>query len=103
MPTRWNIRSVVAAYRTLNAFIEDYDEDVKAGRNHGTNVGYIDEDFRSGIYFGLGLCLLVFSMVPSRISLVGLVSSLNDALARSLKTPVSSQICSVTKAIGLKH
>ncbi|KAG9103908.1 hypothetical protein FRC06_007019 [Ceratobasidium sp. 370] len=61
-----NIRSVVAIYRTLNSFLEDYDEAKAAKKLSATSIE-IDNDFRSGVYLGMGMSLLVFSMIPSRI------------------------------------
>ncbi|KAF8604392.1 hypothetical protein BDV93DRAFT_522506 [Ceratobasidium sp. AG-I] len=58
-----NIRSVVSIYRTLNTFLEQYDELAK----RQTPSVPIDADFRSGVYLGMGMSLLVFSMIPSRI------------------------------------
>ena len=64
---RLNIRSVVSIYRTLNTFLEQYDELVKTKQ---TPSVFIDADFRSGVYLGMGMSLLVFSMIPSRIVIV---------------------------------
>ncbi|KAG8700934.1 hypothetical protein FRC09_005657 [Ceratobasidium sp. 395] len=61
-----NIRSVVAIYRTLHNFLEDYDSAKAAGKPSPTSVE-IDNEFRSGVYLGMGMSLLVFSMIPSRI------------------------------------
>ncbi|KAJ1300775.1 hypothetical protein OPQ81_002418 [Rhizoctonia solani] len=61
-----NIRSVVATYRTLNSFIEEFDEQITSKKSKYT-VRDLDADFRSGVYLGMGMCLLVFSMVPSRV------------------------------------
>ncbi|QRW14055.1 tetratricopeptide repeat protein 39B [Ceratobasidium sp. AG-Ba] len=61
-----NIRSVVAIYRTLNALLEDYDEKKQKGKLPENAID-IDSDFRSGVYLGMGMSLLVFSMIPSRI------------------------------------
>ncbi|KAB5590891.1 Tetratricopeptide repeat protein 39B [Ceratobasidium theobromae] len=62
-----NIRSVVAIYRTLHSFLEEYDNQVKRGMSPSAAAEHIDEDFRSGVCLGMGMCLLVFSMIPSRI------------------------------------
>ncbi|KAH7333541.1 hypothetical protein B0J17DRAFT_578783 [Rhizoctonia solani] len=61
-----NIRSVVAIYRTLNSFIEEFDEQA-ASKKSKFEVREIDADFRSGVYLGMGMCLLVFSLIPSRV------------------------------------
>lgn len=59
-----NIRSVVSIYRTLHTFLEQYDAQVKSGQTPGVPL---DADFRSGVYLGMGMSLLVFSMIPPRI------------------------------------
>jgi hypothetical protein len=64
---------VVAIYRTLHCFLEEYDEKVKAGARPNSTVESIDDDFRSGVYLGMGMCLLVFSMIPSRIVIVSMM------------------------------
>ncbi|KAG8762349.1 hypothetical protein FRC11_009737 [Ceratobasidium sp. 423] len=61
-----NIRSVVAIYRTLNSYIEEHDEKI-ASKKSKYAVEDIDADFRSGVYLGMGMCLLVFSLIPSRV------------------------------------
>ncbi|CAE7220587.1 unnamed protein product [Rhizoctonia solani] len=61
-----NIRSVVATYRTLNSFLEEFDEQIPSKKSK-YGVQEIDADFRSGVYLGMGMCLLVFSMIPSRV------------------------------------
>ncbi|KAG9126382.1 hypothetical protein FRC07_003657 [Ceratobasidium sp. 392] len=61
-----NIRSVVAIYRTLYNFLEDYDEAKISNKPNPTSI-VIDNEFRSGVYLGMGMSLLVFSMIPSRI------------------------------------
>ncbi|KAF8687585.1 hypothetical protein RHS03_09926, partial [Rhizoctonia solani] len=62
-----NIRSVVAIYRTLHSFLEEFDEQIQAKKKPKSVVDQIDADFRSGVYLGMGMCLLVFSMIPSRV------------------------------------
>lgn len=61
-----NIRSVVAIYRTLNAFLDEFDEQI-TGKKSKYEIKEIDADFRSGVYLGMGMCLLVFSLIPSRV------------------------------------
>ncbi|CAE6427320.1 unnamed protein product [Rhizoctonia solani] len=61
-----NIRSVVATYRTLSSFLEEFDEQI-ASKQSKYQVKEIDADFRSGVYLGMGMCLLVFSLIPSRV------------------------------------
>ncbi|CAE6449505.1 unnamed protein product [Rhizoctonia solani] len=61
-----NIRSVVAIYRTLNSFLDEYDEQI-ANKKSKYAAEHIDADFRSGVYLGMGMCLLVFSLIPSRV------------------------------------
>ncbi|CAE6398681.1 unnamed protein product [Rhizoctonia solani] len=61
-----NIRSVVATYRTLNSYLEEFDEQI-ASKKSKYEVKEIDADFRSGVYLGMGMCLLVFSLIPSRV------------------------------------
>lgn len=67
LESRLNIRSVVSIYRTLNTFLEQYDEQVQNGQTPSVRI---DADFRSGVYLGMGMSLLVFSMIPSRIVIV---------------------------------
>ncbi|CAE6399149.1 unnamed protein product [Rhizoctonia solani] len=62
-----NIRSVVAIYRTLYSFLEEFDEQISANKKPKSAVSNIDADFRSGVYLGMGMCLLVFSLIPSRV------------------------------------
>ncbi|CAE6377071.1 unnamed protein product [Rhizoctonia solani] len=61
-----NIRSVVAIYRTLNSFLEEFDEQIPSKKSK-YEIKEIDTDFRSGVYLGMGMCLLVFSLIPSRV------------------------------------
>ncbi|CAE6371506.1 unnamed protein product [Rhizoctonia solani] len=62
-----NIRSVVAIYRTLYSFLEEFDEQVLANKKPKSAASILDADFRSGVYLGMGMCLLVFSLIPSRV------------------------------------
>ncbi|ELU38580.1 hypothetical protein AG1IA_07394 [Rhizoctonia solani AG-1 IA] len=50
--TRLNIRSVVAIYRTLHSFLEEFDEQIQAKKKPKSAVDQIDADFRSGVYLG---------------------------------------------------
>ncbi|CAE6491811.1 unnamed protein product [Rhizoctonia solani] len=61
-----NIRSVIAIYRTLNSLIEEFDEQI-ASKKSKYEARELDADFRSGVYLGMGMCLLVFSLIPSRV------------------------------------
>ncbi|CAE6465135.1 unnamed protein product [Rhizoctonia solani] len=61
-----NIRSVIAIYRTLNSLIEEFDEQT-ASKKSKYEARELDADFRSGVYLGMGMCLLVFSLIPSRV------------------------------------
>lgn len=61
---------------------------------------HIDEDFRSGVCLGMGMCLLVFSMIPSRIVIVGVLIILLAILKLFLP---SLRTCSVTEVTVMKR
>jgi len=57
-----NLRSVINTYKSLYAFIEAVDSEAPGGHN-----ATIDNDFRSGVWLGIGINELVLSMLPGRV------------------------------------
>lgn len=60
------MRSCIALYKAMYTYLEAIDaEAVAAGKGpHSTEV---DDDFRSGVYLGMGVTHLVLSLLPGRI------------------------------------
>lgn len=57
-----NMRNAYSIFRTLHAFVERSDLE-----NNNVPDPTIDEDFRSGVFFGNGLISMILSILPNKL------------------------------------
>lgn len=78
------MRNAYSIFRTLNSFVERADVE-----NGNVPDPTIDEDFRSGVYFGNGLISMILSILPSKLlkvmELFGFTGDARFALATLMK------------------
>jgi len=59
----FNLRTIINTYRSLYKYIEECD----AAYTKGDWDPSIDDDFRSGVYLGMGGATLILSLIPTRL------------------------------------
>lgn len=57
-----NMRNAYSIFRTLHGFVDLMDGESLSGHDDS-----IDEDFRSGVFFGNGLISMILSILPSKL------------------------------------
>ncbi|PVF92998.1 hypothetical protein CPB86DRAFT_809145 [Serendipita vermifera] len=62
-----NMRSCIALYRGMYAYLEAVDAESMERGDGPCNIQAADLDFRSGVYLGMGVTHLVLSLLPSRV------------------------------------
>ncbi|KAI0742250.1 hypothetical protein C8Q80DRAFT_1186927 [Daedaleopsis nitida] len=61
-----NMRTTINIYRQLGKYVETVDAEAQA-KGKGPEDTFIDANFRSGVYLGVGLSNLILSLMPSRL------------------------------------
>ncbi len=61
------MRTTIAIYRQLGQYLDAVDAEATEN-GHGPIDTSIDQDFRSGVYVGVGMCNIVLSMMPGKLA-----------------------------------
>src|SRR5271170_7494339 len=66
----FNMRTTIAIYRQLGQYLDHVDATYTTSLNSSKPLcnPSIDSHFRSGVYLGVGVCNIILSMMPGKLS-----------------------------------